>query len=32
MKPQISQYFGEFYQVTESDVSEPGLQAGSPTL
>ena len=27
MKPQVSQHFGEFCQVTESGVTEPGLQA-----
>ena len=30
MKPQVSQHFGEYCQVTESGVTEPGLQADSP--
>jgi hypothetical protein len=29
MKPQVSQHFGEYCQVTESGVTEPGLQADS---
>ena len=28
MKSQVSQHFGEYCQVTESGVTEPGLQAG----
>jgi hypothetical protein len=31
MKPQVSQHFEEYCQVTEGRVTEPGLQAGSPT-
>ncbi len=31
MKPQVSHHFGESCQVTESGMTEPGLQAGSPT-
>jgi hypothetical protein len=27
VKPQVSQHFGECAQVTESGVTEPGLQA-----
>jgi hypothetical protein len=29
VKSQVSQHFGEFCQVTESGVTEPGLQAES---
>ena len=32
MKPQVSQQFGECCQVTESGVTEPGLQANSPFM
>ena len=27
MKPQVSQYSREYYQVTETGLTEPGLQA-----
>ena len=30
MKPQVNQHFRESCQVTESGVTEPGLQAGYP--
>ena len=29
-KPQVSRHLGESYQVTESQVTEPGRQADSP--
>ena len=32
MKPQVSQHFAESCQVTETGLTEPGLQAGSPPL
>jgi hypothetical protein len=32
VKPQVSRHSGESYHVTESRVTEPGLQAGSPPL
>ena len=30
VKPQVSQHSGKGYQVTESGLTEPGLQADSP--
>jgi len=30
VKPQVSQHFDASFQVMESQMTEPGLQAGSP--